>query len=158
MGPTGAVNLFNISSKKVETTTFHQSEGYGLAWTSGKLPHFFTAASDSQVVCWDSAQGLKVLKAYKGKDGRGFNDLCIDHKNESVAYTAGESKAIDVWDTRSEKGCATYAEAHDGEVMAVDANTFHEHLLLSGGADGVGGGDGGASATGGPFSLRVTIG
>ena len=65
-----------------------------------------------------------------------INDISFQKLDNNVAWTVGESKAVQSWDVRKSDGPSQEREnAHDDEMMCVDTHPTKQHLLLTGGAD-----------------------
>lgn len=150
IGPSGEVLLYDLDTEDPSASKTggiigkgksHQDEGYGLAWSSVSANRLVSASNDGSLCFWDAAKitmNMSPVVLLKDKEGASVNDLALSCGNMDLAYTASEAKRIDIWDARNKAGPASSKEnAHDAEVMSVDASPLNEHLLLSGGSDGV---------------------
>jgi len=152
IGPSGDVTLYNTDQKEssknggvVGRGKSHGVDGYGLRWSHAVAGRLVSAANDGSICFWDANNPtLKmspVVKLSDSTNAKGsINDIALSSTNGDVCWAVGEEKRIDTWDARkgSKSGpTSSRANAHDGEIMCVDASMHKEHLLLTGGADSV---------------------
>ena len=145
IGPSGDVYLYHTDQKEtsknggvVGKCKGHGDEGYGLKWSPVQAGRLISASNDGTLCFWDTANPtLKMSPVSKLSSTTGsINDVAVSASNGDIAWTVGEAKRIDTWDARKKNGPTGSKEnAHDGEIMCVDASIHKEHLLLTGGAD-----------------------
>tara|TARA_B100000780_G_scaffold242836_1_gene185813 strand:- start:78 stop:938 length:861 start_codon:yes stop_codon:yes gene_type:complete len=145
IGPSGDVMLYHTDEKEssknggvVGKCKGHGDEGYGLRWSPATSGRLVSASNDGTICFWDASNpsmSMKPVAKLSSKTGS-INDVAVSVSNGDLAWSVGEDKSINSWDARKKGGpISTRANAHDGEIMCIDASIHKEHLLLTGSVD-----------------------
>lgn len=124
----------------------HTEEGYGLSWNTLRYGTVASGSNDGRICVWDVSGStiperdnlMEPLQSMENAHrGQVVDDVCWSHYDESVIFSVGDDKSINVWDCRSCTPCSSKEDAHTQEIMSVDASPFDQNIIVTGSMDGL---------------------
>ncbi|KAG2536439.1 histone-binding protein MSI1 homolog [Panicum virgatum] len=119
----------------------HNSEGYGLSWSSFKEGHLLSGSDDAQICLWDikansKNKSLDALQIFKHHDGV-VEDVAWHLRHEYLFGSVGDDHHLLIWDLRSPAPTKPVQSvvAHQGEVNCLAFNPFNEWVVATGSTD-----------------------
>ncbi|KAL5977376.1 Chromatin assembly complex, subunit 3 [Asimina triloba] len=119
----------------------HNTEGYGLSWSTFKQGHLLSGSDDAQICLWDinATPKNKVLEAqqiFKVHEGV-VEDVAWHLRHEYLFGSVGDDHHLLIWDLRmpSANKPVQSIVAHQGEVNCLAFNPFNEWVVATGSTD-----------------------
>jgi len=115
--------------------TGHNSEGYGLSWSSLREGYLLSGSDDSQICVWDiSTQKTEAIHIYKGHSSV-VEDVAWHHHHQELFGSVGDDHKLLIWDMRNPEKPSKQVDAHSAEVNTLSFNSYNEFILATGSAD-----------------------
>ncbi|XP_008806593.1 histone-binding protein MSI1-like [Phoenix dactylifera] len=119
----------------------HDTEGYGVSWSSLKEGYLLSGSYDSKICLWDAGVTPKE-KVLDAKDVFEAHEAAVEDvawhiKNENLFGSVGDDHLLMIWDLRSSASKKPQHSiiAHQDEVNSLSFNPFNEWILATASAD-----------------------
>jgi histone-binding protein RBBP4 len=162
-GPSPYVNIFDMSKhpsvpaadgvmRPNLVLAGHDSEGYGLAWSSHATSkgHLISGSEDAKICHWDihatptmtsdnKSQHLTLdpISVFKGHTAA-IEDVDWHKLDPHLIGSCGDDVTVRIWDVREKNATSSASiieKAHDGDVHCLSFHPTNEFLLATGSAD-----------------------
>ncbi|KAI5412536.1 hypothetical protein KIW84_057266 [Lathyrus oleraceus] len=109
----------------------HNTEGYGLSWSTFKQGHLLSGSDDAQICLWDingtpknkSLDAMQIFKVHEGV----VEDVAWHLRHEYLFGSVGDDQYLLIWDLRTPSVTKPVQSciAHSSEVLKDGLSTLH---------------------------------
>ncbi|XP_020582018.1 histone-binding protein MSI1-like [Phalaenopsis equestris] len=117
----------------------HQTEGYGLAWSSRREGYLLSGSYDYKICLWDvgiasNEKNLDCNAVFEAHEAA-VEDVEWHSENDNMFGSVGDDHRLMLWDLRSSRKPEHSLLVHEDEVNSLSFNPFNEWLLATASAD-----------------------
>jgi histone-binding protein RBBP4 len=108
----------------------HETEGFGLSWSSKKEGYLVSGANDMNVCLYDvKSNNSNPIRTYKFHSDL-VGDVAFSNLDENIFGSAGDDKKMMIYDIREEHPIFS-VDAHSLALNCLDFNFFNKNLIIT---------------------------